>query len=77
MPPDSGEPVEVIMDGAEVVGTKEAARWLGCSEATIKRICARGKRGHLKNAYQSSGFAGTWKIPASDLEKLRRRPRDL
>jgi transposase len=73
-PVTSGEVDLLELIEGEVVGTAKAARWLNVSEATVKRICKKGKRGKLPGAYQPSGHHGRWLIPTRDLENIKGRP---
>ena len=57
-----------------VIGTAKASRWLGLSEATVRRLCRDGK---LAGAYQPAGLYGKWLIPTGTLEGIWARPQDL
>jgi DeoR/GlpR family transcriptional regulator of sugar metabolism len=55
------------------INTSKAARWLGVSERTVRRLCEAQR---LKGSYQFSHY-GHWLIPVSALEAFKPCPEDL
>jgi hypothetical protein len=56
---------------SDVIGAAKAAKWLGLSEETVRKLCREGK---LEGAFQPAGYQGKWLIPVEALEAIRACP---
>ena len=54
-------------DGTTLVSATTAARLLGLSPETVRRMCRNGR---IPGAVQPSGREGHWKIPLESIEDL-------